>query len=95
MKIDSYLVTSVAAGTPLIAASGSMPKFARMVVLKNASGTVTLGGKERGTYPLPANVEVKLEEVNRAGQSGKYELSEIILRGIGTTEVVLVDPSDE
>jgi len=93
MKIDSYLVTSIAGGTSLIAASGSKPKFARMIILKNITGTVTLGSKDRGTYPLPANVEVKLEEVNRAGQSGKYELAEIFLRGAGTTEVVLVDPS--
>ena len=95
MKLDSYLLTSVAGGSSLVAASGSAPKFARMVILKNVSGTVTLGSKERGTYPLPANTEVKLEEVNRAGQSGKYELAEIILRGVGTTEVLLVDPSNE
>ena len=96
MRIDSYPVTSTAPGVSInTPASGMIYKKARMVILKNTSGTVTLGGVERGSYPLPANVEVKLEEVNRAGQSGKYELSQLILRGVGVTEVILVDPSME
>lgn len=95
MRIDSYLITSIAGGSSLVAQAGSVPKFAKAVILKNISGTVTLGGTERGTYPLAANVEVKLDEINRAGQSGRYELATIILRGVGTTQVVLVDPSDE
>lgn len=95
MKLDSYLITSIAGGSNIIAQSGSAPKYARAIKLKNISGTVTLGGKERGTYPLAANVEVPLDEVNRAGQSGKISLAEVILRGIGTTQVLLIDPSDE
>ncbi len=95
MKIDSYLITSIAGGSSLVAQSGSAPKFARAVILRNVSGTVTLGSKERGTRPLPANTDIVLNEVNRAGQSGKYELAEMILRGVGTTEILLVDPSDE
>lgn len=95
MKIDSYLITSIAGGSSAIAQSGSAPKYARAMKLVNISGTVTLGSKERGTYPLPANVEVVIDEVNRAGQSGKISLAEVILRGVGTTQVLLVDPSDE
>jgi hypothetical protein len=95
MKIDSYLITSIAGGSNLIAQAGSQPKFARAVILRNVSGTVTLGGKERGTRPLPVNTDIVLNEVNRAGQSGKYDLSEMILRGVGTTEVLLIDPSND
>lgn len=95
MKIDSYLITSIAGGSSLIAQAGSAPKYARAVKLKNISGTVTLGGKERGTYPLAAATEVSIDEINRAGQSGKISLAEVILRGVGTTQVLLIDPSDE
>jgi hypothetical protein len=93
MRIDSYLQTSVAAGTSLVPASGTAFKYARGVILRNISGTVTLGSKERGTRPLPVNTDVELPPANRAGQDGKYELAEIILRGVGTTEVLLIDPS--
>lgn len=95
MKLDSYLITSIAGGSSLIAQAGSAPKFAKAIILRNVSGTVTLGNKERGTRPLPASTDISLLEINRAGQSGKYELAEIILRGVGTTEVLLVDPSDD
>lgn len=95
MKIDSYLITSIAGGSSLVAQAGAMPKFARAIILKNISGTVTLGNKDRGTYPLPANVEIRLDEINRAGQSGKYSLADIILRGVGTTEIILLDPSND
>lgn len=93
MRIDSYLITSIAGGSNLVAQSGTKYKFARGIILRNVSGTVTLGGKERGTRPLPANTDVELQPANRAGQDGKYELEEIILRGVGTTEIVLIDPS--
>jgi hypothetical protein len=95
MRIDSYLITSIAGGSPLTAQSGSVPKYAKAIILRNISGTVTLGGKERGTRPLPVDTDIMLNEINRAGQSGKYELAEIILRGVGTTEVLLIDPSNE
>jgi hypothetical protein len=96
MKIDSYLVTSIAGGTNLVTTtpSGTVYKYARAIILRNVSGTVTLGSKERGTRPLPVSTDLSLLEVNRAGQSGKYTLEEVVLRGIGTTEIVLIDPSE-
>lgn len=94
MKIDSYLVTSIAGGTNLVAATGTKYKYARAVILTSVSGTVTLGGKERGSQPLVAATPFPMNEVNRAGQSGKYALEEMILRGVGTTQVLLVDPSE-
>lgn len=95
MRIDSYLITSIEGGSSLVAQAGAKPKFARAIILRNVTGTVTLGNKDRGTRPMPVNTDIALPEINRAGQSGKYELEEIILRGVGTTEVLLIDPSDE
>lgn len=95
MKIDSYLITSIAGGSNLIAQSGSKPKYARAIKLVNITGTVTLGGLERGTFPMAANAVITMDEVNRAGQAGKISLAEVILRGVGTTQVLLIDPSDE
>lgn len=93
MRIDSYLITSIAGGSNLVAQAGTKYKYARAIILRNISGTVVLGGKERGTRPMTVNTDIELQPANRAGQDGKYELEEIILRGIGTTEILLIDPS--
>ena len=97
MKIDSYLVTSIAGGTSLVTTTPSSAKtwkYARGIILRNVSGTVTLGSNERGTRPLPASTDFALPTANRAGQDGKYSLADIVLRGVGTTEIVLIDPSE-
>lgn len=106
MRIDSYTKDIAAAATAenLIAdASGSLPqfKFARDVKIFCPSANTSdllIGSKDRQAFTVLKGQSISLSEINRAGQSGKYELAEIFVKA-GTNgddvQILLIDPSDE
>ena len=105
MRIDSFIKDLAAASTPenLIAdSSGSLPqfKFARAVIIRCPStntSDLSVGSKDRQSSLIIKGTSLELPEINRAGQSGKYELAEIFVKA-GTNgddvEVILIDPSN-
>lgn len=106
MKIDSFSKDIAASTTPenLIAdASGSLPqfKFARSVIIRCPSANTSdllLGSKDRQNTTIAKGTSLTLPEINRTGQSGKYELAEIFVKA-GTNgddvEITLIDPSND
>lgn len=104
MKIDSYIKT-LAASTPtdLIAAvSGVLPqfKYARAIQIRCPSGNtndLSLGSEQRQNTLVAKGTVMLLPEINRAGQSGKYELAKIMVSSAhagDTVEITLLDCSD-
>lgn len=105
MRIDSFTKDIAASSTPenLIAdASGSLPqfKFARSVIIACPSANtsaIQIGSKDRQNTTIPKGTALTLPEINRTGQSGKYELAEIFVK-VGTNgddvEITLIDPSN-
>jgi len=103
MRIDSYVkdIASAATAENLIADSGAMPKFAKDVRVFCPSANTSdllIGNEIRQAYSVLKGQSVILSEINRAGQSGKYELASIFVKA-GTNgddvQILLIDPSDE
>ena len=104
MRIDSYAKDIAAAATAenLIAdAGGAQYKFAKDVKIFCPTANTSdlkIGSSIRQEFTVVKGQSVSLSEINRAGQSGKYELAEIFVKA-GTNgddvQILLVDPSDE
>jgi hypothetical protein len=96
MKIDTYLITSTATAQDFTnkTGTGAIPKFAREIILKVVSGTPTIGSKERQGFAITSTLDLRLSEVNRAGQSGRFDLTQLGIVGVATVQILLVDPQD-
>lgn len=99
MKIDGYSKTIAAAATPvnLIASSGDQPIYAKSVrIACPASNTsdLMIGSVARQQYVVAKGTSVSLEEINRAGQSGKFSLAHIWVKAGTNGDVVQILLSD-
>lgn len=101
MRTDAYSKTIALATAPvnLIASSGAQPIYARDIFIRCPSTNISdllIGNVTRQGFTIPKGTTINLSEVNRAGQSGKYELSTIFIKA-GTNndvvEILLIDPS--
>jgi hypothetical protein len=101
MKIDGYSKTIALAATPenLVADSGDKPLYAKSVRIacpaSNASDLM-IGSVSRQQFTIPKGTSIDLEQINRAGQAGKFSLKDIWVKA-GTNgdavQVLVSDPS--
>lgn len=100
MKIDGYSKTIALAATPenLVADSGDQPLYAKSIrIFCPASNTSDLmvGSVSRQGYAVPKGTSISLEQINRAGQAGKFSLANIWVKA-GTNgdsvQILLSDP---
>jgi hypothetical protein len=102
MKIDSYVKDIAAAATPvnLKADSGQVWANAKDVLIfcpSTNTSDLLIGSKSRQSFTVVKGQSVRLGEINRTGQSGKYDLGEIYVKA-GTNgddvQICLIDPSN-
>lgn len=102
MKIDSYTKTIAATATPvnMVADTGKSWSDAREVIVTCPSGNtsdLTIGSKARQTFVVAKGTSLRLSEINRAGGSGRFELSDMWIKAGtngDTVSILLVDPSN-
>lgn len=103
MRIDSYTKDIAAAATAenIVADADAMPKRAKDVVIHCPAANTSdllVGNELRQAFTVVKGTSLRLSDVNRAGQSGKYELDKIFVKA-GTNgddvQILLLDPSDD
>lgn len=100
LTIDSYTKTIAASATPenAIAASGAQFRYAKEVILRAGTSTLTIGNRTRQGLTVATGQSITLSSVlNRVSTPARYDLQELFLR-VATNgdavQILLIEPSN-